>query len=115
MITFVLNYIHYYISKFVEKMMPNRMVAIKGMLIAFLAAVFYAINTPVSKRLLENVSPTMMAALLYIGAGIVHKHNHKHDTPGDEPGHIHPQTPQGHIHHVRISPTKLMQNIGKKF
>lgn len=49
---------------------PNRMIAIKGMLLAFLAAVFYAISTPVSKSLLENVSPTMMAAFLYIGAGI---------------------------------------------
>ncbi len=46
------------------------MIAIKGMLLAFLAAVFYAISTPVSKRLLENVPPSMMAAFLYIGAGI---------------------------------------------
>lgn len=37
---------------------------------AILAAVFYAINVPMSKRLLTHVGPTMMAALLYLGAGI---------------------------------------------
>ena len=37
---------------------------------AFLAAVFYAINLPVSKVLLQEVGPTTMAALLYLGAGI---------------------------------------------
>lgn len=43
---------------------------IKAIYYAILAAVFYALNMPVSKTLLENVQPTMMAALLYIGAGI---------------------------------------------
>lgn len=37
---------------------------------ALLAAVFYAINTPFSKVLLNNVSPTFMAAFLYLGAGV---------------------------------------------
>lgn len=37
---------------------------------AVLAAALYAISTPVSKLLLEDVPPTMMAALLYLGAGI---------------------------------------------
>ena len=37
---------------------------------ALLAAVFYAINVPISKILLKNVGPTTMAALLYLGAGI---------------------------------------------
>lgn len=36
---------------------------------ALLAAAFYAISTPVSKVLLNNVGPTVMAALLYLGAG----------------------------------------------
>ncbi|MBQ9810195.1 MAG: DMT family transporter, partial [Spirochaetales bacterium] len=36
---------------------------------AFLAAVFYAINVPVSKILLRQVGPATMAALLYLGAG----------------------------------------------
>lgn len=37
---------------------------------AILAAALYAISTPVSKLLLEEVPPAMMAALLYLGAGI---------------------------------------------
>lgn len=42
----------------------------KAILYAFLAAVFYAINVPISKILLGNIGPTTMAALLYLGAGI---------------------------------------------
>jgi membrane protein len=34
-----------------------------------LAAAFYAINTPLSKLLLDNVPATFMAAFLYLGAG----------------------------------------------
>lgn len=37
---------------------------------AVLAAALYALNSPVSKLLLESVPPTMMAAFLYLGAGI---------------------------------------------
>lgn len=37
---------------------------------AILAAAFYAINIPLSKFFLEYVDTTMMAALLYLGAGI---------------------------------------------
>ena len=36
---------------------------------ALLAAALYALNIPASKLLLERVEPTMMAALLYLGAG----------------------------------------------
>ncbi len=43
---------------------------IKAILYAVLAAVFYAINVPVSKVLLRGVGPVTMAALLYLGAGI---------------------------------------------
>ena len=43
---------------------------IKAIILAFLAAVFYAVNVPISKILLKNIEPTMMAALLYLGAGI---------------------------------------------
>lgn len=42
----------------------------KAIVFAFLAAVFYAINVPISKVLLQHVGPTTMAALLYLGAGI---------------------------------------------
>ena len=41
-----------------------------AVLIALLAAVFYAINTPFSKVLLNHVSSTLMATFLYIGAGV---------------------------------------------
>ena len=41
-----------------------------AIILAFLAAVFYAINTPFSKILLENVPPTFLAAFLYLGAGV---------------------------------------------
>ena len=37
---------------------------------AILAAALYAINVPLSKLLLEHVEPTMMAAFLYLGAGL---------------------------------------------
>jgi len=37
---------------------------------AILAAALYAINIPFSKLLLTRVSPTMMAAFLYLGAGL---------------------------------------------
>ena len=37
---------------------------------AILAAALYALNAPVSKLLLQNVPPSMMASLLYLGAGL---------------------------------------------
>ena len=37
---------------------------------AILAAALYAVNIPFSKLLLDRVQPTMMAAFLYLGAGI---------------------------------------------
>ncbi len=37
---------------------------------AILAAALYAINIPLSKLLLQQVAPTMMAAFLYLGAGL---------------------------------------------
>lgn len=42
----------------------------QAILYAFLAAIFYAVNVPVSKILLQKVEPTMMAAFLYLGAGV---------------------------------------------
>lgn len=47
--------------------MKNKKVT--AILLAVLAAVFYAINTPLSKLLLEYVPSTFMAAFLYLGAG----------------------------------------------
>lgn len=43
---------------------------VKAIVFAVLAAVFYAANVPVSKLLLRHIDETMMAALLYLGAGI---------------------------------------------
>lgn len=37
---------------------------------AILAALLYAINIPLSKLLLRHVDATMIAAFLYLGAGI---------------------------------------------
>ena len=37
---------------------------------ALLAAVLYALNTPLSKVFMEHVPPTFMAAFLYLGAGV---------------------------------------------
>lgn len=44
----------------------------KAILYAILAAVFYAINTPVSKLLLGTVPATYMASFLRLGAKIIH-------------------------------------------
>lgn len=41
-----------------------------AILYALLAALFYAVNIPCSKLMLERVEPTFMAAFLYLGAGI---------------------------------------------
>lgn len=37
---------------------------------AILAAVFYALSTPISKLILSEISSTILAGLLYLGAGI---------------------------------------------
>ena len=42
----------------------------QAILYALLAAVFYAVNVPLSKLLLEVIGTAMMASLLYLGAGI---------------------------------------------
>lgn len=42
----------------------------RGILFAALAAVFYALSAPAAKLLLLSLPPTMLAALLYLGAGI---------------------------------------------
>lgn len=42
----------------------------KPIAFAVLAAALFALNAPFSKLLLSNISPTMLAALLYLGAGI---------------------------------------------
>ena len=55
---------------------------VKAVLYAVAAAVFYALNVPCSKLLLERIAPTYMAAFLYLGAGagvgIMYLFHHKH-------------------------------------
>lgn len=41
-----------------------------GTALAILAAALYALNAPFSKQLLHHAGPTMMAAFLYLGAGL---------------------------------------------
>lgn len=43
---------------------------IQAIIFALLVALFFAINTPFSKLLLNYIKPTFMAAFLYLGAGI---------------------------------------------
>ena len=43
---------------------------VTAIIYALLAAVFYAVNVPISKLLLDHVGETTMAALLYLGTGI---------------------------------------------
>ncbi len=43
---------------------------IRATILAILAAVFYAVNMPMSKILLKRVEPAYMASFLYFGAGI---------------------------------------------
>ncbi|MHB8868413.1 MAG: DMT family transporter [Thermoleophilia bacterium] len=42
----------------------------KGPLLAFLAALTFSLSVPVSKALLNQVSPLLLAGLLYLGAGV---------------------------------------------
>lgn len=42
----------------------------KGIFLAILAAALYAINSPLSKILLEYMPSTLMAGVLYVGAGL---------------------------------------------
>lgn len=56
---------------------------VKAVLYAVAAAVFYALNVPCSKLLLERIAPTYMAAFLYLGAGagvgIMYLFHHKNE------------------------------------
>jgi len=49
---------------------PQMNKKISAIFLAILAATFYAVSTPLSKLLLQNVTPTFMASFLYFGAGI---------------------------------------------
>lgn len=42
----------------------------KGISLAILAAMLYAVSSPISKLLLKEMPPTLMAGFLYLGAGV---------------------------------------------
>lgn len=42
----------------------------RGIFLAVIAAVCYSISSPLSKLLLDYLSPTLMAGFLYLGAGL---------------------------------------------
>lgn len=52
-----------------EALMKDKSLKV-GIFLAILAAALYAINSPLSKILLDYMPPTLMAGFLYIGAGI---------------------------------------------
>lgn len=54
----------------IKKKGDNKNVKIQSISMAILAAALYGISSPVSKLLLVEIPPTLMAALLYLGAGI---------------------------------------------
>ena len=60
---------------------------LKAVFYAIAAAVFYALNVPCSKLLLERIAPTYMAAFLYLGAGagvgIMYLFHHKHEAQAE--------------------------------
>ncbi len=51
-------------------MKRNQSTKIKAIFLAITAAVFYSISSPVSKTILNELGPTLLAGLLYLGAGI---------------------------------------------
>lgn len=59
-----------YISSGIELEQDTRTKILKATGFAIAAAVLYAMSTPLSKVLLDDVSPRMMASMLYLGAGI---------------------------------------------
>lgn len=53
-----------------SKMVNGQSKKLKSIGYAILAALLYGISSPVSKLLLVEIPPTLMAALLYLGAGV---------------------------------------------
>lgn len=56
------------ISRIRKKIIENK--KMQSIFMAILAAALYGISSPVSKLLLAEIPPTLMAALLYLGAGV---------------------------------------------
>ena len=60
---------------------------VRGVIFALSAALFYALNIPVSKIMLKDIPPVLMAAFMYLGAGIgvgiMYLPHLKHETPSE--------------------------------
>ena len=60
---------------------------VRGAIFALSAALFYALNIPVSKIMLKDIPPVLMAAFMYLGAGIgvgiMYLPHLKHETPSE--------------------------------
>ncbi len=66
-----LNLIQYYKNLWIyDTVLGGDIMKYKAVGLAILAAVLYGISAPISKVLLNELSPTFMAALLYLGAGM---------------------------------------------
>jgi drug/metabolite transporter (DMT)-like permease len=61
---------HWHASENMRVRLTRKMFANKAMLLAMLAALLYAISAPFSKLLLGELPTTLLAAFLYLGAGI---------------------------------------------
>jgi len=62
------DFIHYLSQR--SQSMNTKSSVRTGIFLAILAAALYALSSPLSKLLLDYVPPTLMAGLLYLGAGI---------------------------------------------
>ena len=83
----------------------------KAILYALLAAAFYAVNVPVSKLLLSQVGPTMMAAGATVAAADTlirsHEHEHQHTYTHFHDGQMHTHTiVHSHVHDHYTSESK---------
>ncbi len=70
--------------------MKKRNTQVTAILFALLAAILFGLNAPLSKILLESLSPLLLASLLYLGAGIgmgfiyLGKRNKNNEAPLDK-------------------------------
>ena len=80
----MISYCKLFVKEVIPKDMKEKATAV---CYAIAAAMFYALNVPCSKLLLGKIAPTVMASLLYLGAGtgvgIMYLFHHKHESPSE--------------------------------
>lgn len=80
----MISYCKLFVKEVIPKDMKEKATAV---CYAIAAAMFYALNVPFSKLLLGKIAPTVMASLLYLGAGagvgIMYLFHHKHESPSE--------------------------------